>query len=238
MDHCFYHHNCMDGWASAAIVFEYGYVSRFNFHSSKYDDVVDLDMIEKGSKVYIVDFSFAIEVMKAIDKKADLIWCDHHITALEAAEKADFHPSGIRNIKLAGGELTWQYFNKDIKIPECLELLGKYDTWRYTENEKERVMDFRFGLETYDLSITSSVWKKIFNDSRILKSQVLIGGHAVNIFKDKRNKIYCEDYAFETSLKVHGVHYNVIAMSTPDNSSVIFDSVYDPDKHDLITLYR
>ncbi len=123
---CLYHAADLDGHCSGAIV-------RLTHEDTicigvNYEDKVPWEYIDDNTRVYIVDFSFPMEDMIAIQKRAGrLIWIDHHKTAIEAANVCGFATQGLVDIGKAGCELTWAFVRGMQPKPRTVHLLGRYD---------------------------------------------------------------------------------------------------------------
>lgn len=130
---CF-HHNDADGKMSAAIVAQAH--PDCEFVECKYGNIVDSHIIGfHFDLIFIVDFSFSLEVINTLFKpslvmnKGKLIWIDHHETAkknysdLWYSDKID----GKREIGKCGALLTWEWFYPHRAIPEFILLVNDYD---------------------------------------------------------------------------------------------------------------
>ena len=97
---CF-HHNDPDGHASGAIV-KYVLGDSVALIESEYDSMpIPWDQVEQAEQVIVTDFSFSVDEMKRLADGRELIWIDHHKSAMaELAEIADNWP-GIRDISEA-----------------------------------------------------------------------------------------------------------------------------------------
>ena len=125
-----FHHNDTDGKAAGYIVYKYTSnpkiaIPRENihFHSINYGMDFPFGKIDKGDVVIIVDYSIAPnEMVKLMDITKNVIWIDHHITAIKKYEKDYINKGetipGIRHVGKCGALLTWYYFiihdNSDI----------------------------------------------------------------------------------------------------------------------------
>jgi len=152
---CIYHSRDIDGWMSAAIV------------KLKYPDVVltgwdygqpmpDLNPeLEDG--LIMVDISFSAKIMGELQQAFNLIWIDHHISAIKDVASLDPLPfiEGMRNAKFAACELTWKFFYPNDPMPELVRLLGRYDCFGHKGTYEERkVLEFQYGARQliYDVS--------------------------------------------------------------------------------------
>lgn len=149
---CIYHSRDMDGWMSGAIV------------KLKYPDVESIGWdygqpipdLSAHNKVIMCDISFPLANMDLIasgvsNVQNDFIWIDHHISAIkecsfEVDGKYIAGYGGIRDTKFSACELTWKYFFPDIKMPELVRLLGRYDCFGHKGTEEElKVLEFQYG---------------------------------------------------------------------------------------------
>ena len=71
--------------------------------------------------------------MKHLYDTCDVVWIDHHITAINDSEKYGYNKmEGIRQIGTAAVELTWNYFFSNVTKPDIIQYLGAYDVWQKT----------------------------------------------------------------------------------------------------------
>lgn len=83
--------------------------------------------------VYITDFSFTPELMSELNERTNLIWIDHHITAIN---DIDTSIKGIRDASSSGIQLTYKWCNENISnFPKLnkhlIDILGDYDRWSF-----------------------------------------------------------------------------------------------------------
>jgi oligoribonuclease NrnB/cAMP/cGMP phosphodiesterase (DHH superfamily) len=182
---CFFHRVDLDGVCSAAIVKHfvpdcelYGMEHGYEFPWEKAREG-ETDWIIVGGEeqhppikekrvVYLVDFNLPIEDMRRLASISNLIWCDHHKTALDAC--SDLRARGMRDTSRAACELTWAWFSwvnpgeasdhytyeemedgnpSDIRLPEAVRLLGAYDAWRKDDPEWEsKILPFQYAVRS------------------------------------------------------------------------------------------
>ena len=100
---CFYHRSDLDGVCSGAIV-KYKYPECEMIGVDYGDDFEKLtSMIEMEEVIFIVDFSFDVELMKSLIMEYNLIWIDHHQTAIAKCD--GYSIAGKREVGKAGCEL-------------------------------------------------------------------------------------------------------------------------------------
>jgi oligoribonuclease NrnB/cAMP/cGMP phosphodiesterase (DHH superfamily) len=130
---CLYH-NDADGRASAAVVRRY-YNKQVVTIEMKYGDPLQWDRIEPAKRVIVVDFSLPLAQMHQLAQGRELIWIDHHISAIRSLGKAAGEWAGLQNTNEAACVLTWQYFYPDQPVPRALVLIGDRDVWRWAETD-------------------------------------------------------------------------------------------------------
>ena len=128
---CFYHSD-MDGKCAGAIVHKYYLVDRertretadSEFICINYKDDFPFGRIKPDELVVIVDFSLQRdgEFEKLLEITNNVIWIDHHKTAIE--KHGGLNVPGLRVDGIAGCELTWQYFYPGKEVPPVVALLG------------------------------------------------------------------------------------------------------------------
>ncbi|KKN87438.1 hypothetical protein LCGC14_0258930 [marine sediment metagenome] len=156
---CFYHGD-LDGVASAAVVLQAHPAAELA--SINYGQEFPWDTIKDRETVYMVDFGMQpFEEMVKLKAELDemgtrFVWIDHHITALEAAEKAGFEVDGLREIGQAGCELTWKFIHPDDPMPEVVRLAGRFDVW---DHEDPNVLPVHYAMEAIpEANDPSSEW--------------------------------------------------------------------------------
>jgi len=227
---CFYHSGDFDGYASAAII------------KNKYPDCEMIginygqeflfDKIDKNELIFMVDFCLQpFDLMKKLNKHAVLVWIDHHKSAIEEYKKYDKVIEGKHQIGKAGCELTWDFINKNKKMPTGIFLLGRYDVWDL--DKRADIMPFQYGLKSYDTNLDSDIWKKILSDDQEFTNDVLKRGKTIMDYVKEEDKKYVDACSFETELD----GMKCIAVNKMLTSSQLFDSVWDNKKYDIMLVF-
>jgi oligoribonuclease NrnB/cAMP/cGMP phosphodiesterase (DHH superfamily) len=126
------HHNDADGRASAAVVRRAFNRQVFTFEMN-YGDPIPWEQIEPAKRVVVVDFSLPVEEMDRLAHGRELIWIDHHISAIRLLGERAQAWKGLQDTREAACVLTWQYFFPDQPAPRALVLIGDRDVWRWAE---------------------------------------------------------------------------------------------------------
>lgn len=120
---CYFHRNCMDGRASAAVV--QLVEPDAEFIALQYG--MRRPGPAFGRKVYIVDFGFPLEEMRQIEAEAsEVIWIDHHRSHLSTHEALGW---GHFDLEHSGASLTWQVLFPDQPPPPVIEYVRDKDLW-------------------------------------------------------------------------------------------------------------
>jgi len=234
---CFYHKADYDGQCSAAIV-KYRY-PECELIGIDYKDKFPFDRVAEGETVFMVDFSLSpITDMMFLSLKSNLIWIDHHISAIKEYENfPDEKPVifGTRDTSKAGCELTWEFLYPDIDMPRAVRLLGRYDVWDLESNWD--VLPFQYGMKVYNTEPTNMMfWAPLFrNGNDIWIDHTISQGKTILQFINKENTKFCKETAFE--LEFEG--YRCICINRPGSTnSQMFDSIYHPVAgHDIMIAF-
>jgi uncharacterized protein len=226
---CFYHRVDLDGHCSGAIVKLK--CPECEMIGVDYNDEFDFSSLTINEEVFIVDFSFPPDIMKVLYSKYRVHWIDHHKSAIEKCKDLSNFP-GIREIGKAGCELTWKYLFPDKPIPEAVRLLGRYDVWDHQDPD---VLPFQYGMRSLENTHPDlTYWKDLLlpSDNKFFE---LILGEGITIFhyQQTQDEKYAKGMSFETEFE----GLRAIAVNKALCNSKVFDSVYDPEKHDIMIVF-
>lgn len=239
---CIYHRVDLDGQCSAAIVARrYPDVELFGWN---YGDTIPWDRIEEADEVVLVDVSFQpwgkmerlADIASGDDRgPVDIIWIDHHKTAIEGHEDCLYF-GGTRQIGQAACELTWKYYFPDEPMPRAVHLLGRWDVWAWPDMpERDEIEAFQFGMRSEKTGPEQHIWAEIlsgrFDDER---ERITDAGRSILSYRDQQNARLAKS-AFETlieepficpktSLPLVKMH-RVLAVNAGGGSTVL-DSVW------------
>jgi oligoribonuclease NrnB/cAMP/cGMP phosphodiesterase (DHH superfamily) len=249
---CFYHSADLDGHCSGAIVKYFN--PECELIPINYGQDFPWDKISPKEKVFMVDFSLQpFTNMERLATLADLIWIDHHQTAIDDYEKAELRQNGlpIAGVQRNGTgacELTWEYFSKD-PWPFAVQLLAEYDVWNHTD---ERTLPFQYGLRMQNTDPRTgeamALWKILFCKEEIVKA-LINAGKTILAYEAQTDAKFCKAYAFETIMPAYSMNLagpapadvppilRAICVNKGFTNSKVFDSVYVPAKHDLMITF-
>ena len=232
--HCFFHSADLDGHCSGAIV-KYKF-PKCELHGITYGYKFPFNIISKDDIVYMVDFSLQpvkemIDLYNIVGK--NLIWIDHHITAIENVykENPELEFSGIRKNGTAACILTWNYLFPDKELPKTVELLGRYDVWDISEEILQFQYGFRTNPDTWP-NKQDELWKQCFETNTSIYPILHIGKIILN-YEQKQNEIYCRSCAFEITFE----GLKALAVNKRLTSSQLFDSIWDNKKYDMMITF-
>ena len=239
---CFYHSADLDGHCSGAIVkFKYPECEMFGIN---YGDEFPWGIIQKGETVFMVDFGLQpfFPNMLNLNAKCNLIWIDHHKSAIQEYEAARLNDPELAipgalcfDNSQAGCELTWEYLF-DTKVPRFVKLLSQYDVWNHSE---PTTLPFQFGLRLYN-TIPDEDGMELWHDLldmdgsfENMTNQIIEQGKLILRYNKQENEKYCSACSFETELD----GLRCIAINKMLTNSQIFDSVWDDKKYDAMLTF-
>ena len=246
MIHIFFHSSDMDGHCSGAIS-KYFYTEIKNkpvkMYPINYEDKFPWEEIKKDDKVVMVDFAIKPNYdMKILNSKCDLVWIDHHKSAIDTVNKVT-KIKGLQSTKYAGCELTWKVFFPNIPIPEFVKLLGRYDVWDESDKNrwKDEILPFQFGIKGFrtnparpDNKVLLDLTRKAVNglSTREFLRDTIDTGKRIKTYQENIDESYMESLVYYVEFE----GYRCIVANYRGNSNS-FKSVWNPDKHDIMLMY-
>jgi len=247
---CIYHGVDYDGKCSAAIVNDIFYKEKvFNIPvDHDYDADTFFDNLNSISAlvnyiiddVFIVDFCFKIDVMKALITRYDnkLHWIDHHVSAIEMMKKANLVPTGKYSLQKIGDgacKLVWKQLFPNLVIPRAVNYIFMHDVWDKTEWEYTEY--FHNGLDIRHWANNpgdNSNWHYLFNDyeDSCLTNSIIKDGVIITSYIKNNHKEYAKN-AFEMELE----GLKLICINKLNTNSSILDSIWDKTKYDAIMTF-
>ena len=234
---CIYHNKDLDGYCSGAIVkLKYPDAQMIGYDYSEELDIVHL--IRKGEPVVMIDVSLPMMQMLwlATWSHNQLTWIDHHKTAIN--EYMNFiEDSGVDflepvlEVGIAACEIAWKHYFPGTEIPKAVELLGMYDTWRNEDKGKWEliIMPFQYGMRNICNSPENFPLYLLTSKVREGTIEIIRQGEQILNYQKMQNTRACK-HAFV----VNYYGYRVLALNIGGANSTAFDSVYDPNLHDIL----
>jgi oligoribonuclease NrnB/cAMP/cGMP phosphodiesterase (DHH superfamily) len=210
---CF-HHNDLDGHASGAIV-RYALGDAVTLIESDYDGTpIPWDLVEGAEQVIVTDFSFPVADMQRLAKGRELVWIDHHKSAIaEFAGIADRWP-GIRDVSEAACVLTWKYFFPQRPVPKAVILVGDRDSWRWAEKDTGPFNESLYNRD-HDAD-NDTFWKPLLEDDPSTLEKMIGEG----VWLRQINLRHVDRMMEARSFEVRFEGYRTLAVNTRGNGDV------------------
>ena len=231
---CVYHSADHDGKGSAAIV---KYVHKdCELLGFNYDQEIPYDEIEKHQDIVICDVSFPMEFMFKLNREKNLVWLDHHASAINAydeymkAHDEGFGIKGLRSITNAAIELTWLYFIPDKEVPLGVKLLALNDLF---DLKDKRVRPFEFAFQSLGVNRPyEKVWRDLFENNIDVDLMVEKGTAILSYIKNR-------DYRLVRNMAFEGKFQNLrfLAANTAQAGSDFFDSLDNVKNYDFMVCF-
>lgn len=140
MNHIFYHAADLDGHCSGAIaklIWPDG-----ELHPIDYGDAFPWGAMHKNDTVVMVDFS--IPEMERLDRKCNLIWVDHHISAITRFKDLDI--AGNRRTDRSACRIMWDFIYR--RPPNAIvDYISDYDTFKL---QYSNTLQVQMALRSYE----------------------------------------------------------------------------------------
>ena len=241
---CFYHGVDFDGrcsayWVNKCVKVTDGYGKKF--YPINYGMSFPLEEIFPDEEVYIVDYSIMPEEMEQLLQiTKNIIWIDHHISAIKRYDNFPHTIKGIRMNGIAACMLTWFWFHGKFDLtttpletnmifaPMFTKYIGDYDVWKF---EYEDTKAFQMGLQLYDTNSidTSSIFEALncsYNKVD-LEREIITKGQDLLTYRDNWAKEYCEHVGFETDFEGYKCYAMNMAMISSEHFKSINEENYD-----------
>lgn len=235
---CFYHTDA-DGICSGYIVryFQEHLEEEQQYIPINYGMKFPLESIQAEELVYIVDYSIEPSEMEELMKitKGNVVWIDHHKTAIEKYKTYKDYIPGLRYDGIAGCMLTWFYFNKafppcDSEVenaPQFVQLIADYDVWTFKHGEQTRYFQLAFNAENYTPESKKMDFLMEDDADGSLLNRMILDGKAMLKYRDGWSKTYCETLGFETEFEGHKAFAMNLGMCGRDNFKGVSGKEYD-----------
>jgi oligoribonuclease NrnB/cAMP/cGMP phosphodiesterase (DHH superfamily) len=250
---CFYHSADLDGHCSGAIV-KYLH-PECELFSINYGQDFPWDKIVLDEVVFMVDFTLQpFAQMERLVQVCQLVWIEHHKTAIKEAFDAGFASDGLQEIGVGACLLTWRYLSRQ-PIPNAVRLLAEYAVWNHTNPS---VLPFQYGFKMNSSTSpdNTALWAAAFEYSDSDIEKIVERGQIIIHYEEQQNaKFFCTTYAFETELSIllsdpsvvqkecdvtilkGKIKFTAICANSGFTNSKLFDSMYNPARHDLMITF-
>lgn len=227
---CFYHAD-NDGKCAGFWVNKCGLTDKYGKNFFKIDYGIDFpfEKIHKDERVYIVDYSIPPEQMdKLLEITPNVVFIDHHKSAIEMYKDYDKEIAGLRYDGIAGCMLAYIYlqvmtdlsekvtreFNPDLadSAPWFTKLIADYDVWTFEYGDNTRYFEKGFSLVPHEPQ--DVIWSALLTEDSLNKSrlrgtpyesyypdriiQFIKDGKIITAYRHNYMQDYCEKKGFET----------------------------------------
>lgn len=213
------------------------------------------DKIQSEEIVYIVDYSIPPEEMdRLLEITQNVIWIDHHKSAIEKYANYDKEIRGLRYDGIAGCMLTYIYLalmvdhetgevinGFDPKFAETAPLftalVADYDVWTFQYGEQTSY--FEKGMTIYPREPEDKIWFDLLTEESILKTDksgypilprlntICEQGMTIIQYRQSLMKDYCEKKGFEATL--NGIKCYAVNMAMMGTDDFIIPNIDDYD---------
>jgi len=222
-----------DGKGSAAIV-RYAHKD-CELLGYNYDQEIPFEEIEKHDKIVICDISFPMDYMFKLHKEKDLIWIDHHASAItqydeKIKQEGGLGIKGLRAVGTAAIELTWLYFFAEKPVPEGIKLLALNDLFDLRD---KRVRPFEYAFQSLGVNRPyERVWRDLFENKINIELMVEKGNAILSYIKNR-------DYRLVRNMAFEGTYNEMrfIAANMAQAGSDFFDSLDNIKNYDFMVSF-
>lgn len=214
-----FHHSDADGKGAA-----YWVSKKFNLTDPKdfimvdYGRETDFSVIDKDEVVYIVDFSFEPDVLRKeiLSRTKNVVWIDHHQSAIAKYENFDQAIKGIRISGVSGCELTWWYLfddgvnkepnlkkiKEDVhKAPWFTKYIGDYDVWEYKYKDETEYFSLGFAA-LGEMQPLDKEWDKLHDIEEV--RMIISSGEIIKAYRESLAERMLEN-GFEYNIDGHTI---------------------------------
>lgn len=183
------------------------------------------------------------------DKLENLVWIDHHRSAIEEFEKSH-NLAGYRIDGVAACRLAWQWFtrwnadgeqpsnlptkeefvNRTVSESLAVRLAGEYDVW---DHRDERAMPFQLGLKSRP--VEELPWGDMLREhGHLAASELIAAGRTIHGYFKNENAVLMKDRGF--LIEMDGLRF--LAVNAGQRGSGIFESMDVPETgHDALMAF-
>jgi len=170
-----YHAECPDGFGGAYAAWK-KFGDKAEYRPKRHGEEPPTDLA--GAEVFMIDFSYPIDVLQKIEKEAArLVVLDHHVGAQAAVESIREH---IFDNDRSGATIAWGYFHPEETVPRLLEYVTDGDLWRFALPFAKEIAVYittlPFQFERWDAEAAA------FDDPERFKDICVRGGHYAEYF--------------------------------------------------------
>jgi len=229
-----YHANCTDGFCSAYL-FWCKYKDKAEYIPMSYGQELDFDKFTaKGTKVYILDFSFSrSELLRLAECVAKVVVLDHHKTAQE--ELSGDWPENTYiefDMERSGAMMTWDYLHPNLDAPLFVRYVQDRDLWQFKLPDSRKVSAYMqaipFGFKNWD---KLRELFKVHPDTIVQMGQAILMKVNQQIRASVKNATLCQ-------LEVDFEIFTILAVNTTVNFSEVAGKLAEGHKFGIAWFIR
>lgn len=210
-----------------------------------YGEPFPFDKIEEGSKVLMVDITTnPYSTMFRVNAQYDLFVIDHHKSFIES--DAGKNINGLLTDGVAACQLTWHHFFLNDPTPEIIRLLGEYDVWKNEDKDQweNSIMPTQMAMRMKHTDPATNVGHTFWDEyiSSALKGthhskEIEMGcwgdGNTIIAYQKMEDKKAVDFYSFEAEFE----GLRAICLNNTRFNSQVYESVWDPEKYDIMVAW-
>ncbi len=224
---CFYHSADLDGHCSGEIIRRAH--PECEMIGINYGDNFPWDTIEPNEVIYMVDFSLQPWAdMVRLSTLADLVWIDHHKSAMDSFDDQPIDCAGKRTVGLGACALVWDWFH-GTELPKAVRLLAEYDVWNHHDPD---CMPFQYGMRLHEHTPGATIWGAVIGCGDI--DSTVRQGRTILTYQSQQYAIEAKSACFEVQLD----GLRCIVANRGLANSQLFDSVWDPELYDCMMTFH
>lgn len=189
---CIAHANCMDGFGAAACLKRYygiaGLGSLLAFHWAEYGKPLPEEKVQNADTIYILDFSYPLEIMIALAQtKKRIVVLDHHKSAEKDLQGLDailrqynYASSCLFDMTKSGAGLTWDYFNEGRPRPTVIQAIENRDLWKDKEPDWNTIRAINSYLFSFPYDLYGKLYEELWEEDPIHIDSMILQGIAID----------------------------------------------------------
>lgn len=234
-----FHHNDLDGIMAGTIAYQYfneklnEKIETIMINYDKEDETLQPLTYKENEIICMLDYSLSVENIKNIMKTTkNIIWLDHHKTAIEKYKEAGLTFEGAQDIKNSGCMLTWMYFHPEQEAPEAVKLIEDFDIWKW--EWKSKTEPFKYSAEALPQDPKNIKWKNLLeSENEDIVRDMIEEGKAITKYINTKN----EQNVLESSYQAHFEGYDCIVINQLEKGSQTFEK-FDNGDYEVLVIWR
>lgn len=223
---CFYHANCTDGAAAAAVIHrKYPHAELIPMNHGE-----PIPVPVQDKKVFVVDFSFPLEVFQKMKSEAkEILWYDHHKTAIPTKESLGW---GVMDLGESGASLTWKMEYPKEPVPRIISYVKDKDIWEWKLPHSREISAAIRDLDGIH-DPASETWKKLIEQLSEEKFQNLVEIGRV-VLRSQRMRI---EEGAEKGFEIDFHSFKTLALNWSFESSEMGEYIYKDLAYEVALIF-